>query len=228
VRLPDPRMDLRNGLPPVDSRHGYSAADLRDPRNGGGNIQEHHRHGGHIMHDPRNGLLIDPRVLGPSSDMRDPRNGQLDHARLTGRGSGHAGHHHGPPDPRVVLHDGRFGPPQEAALRLDIGRHYAAPGAENAGSRSLPDPRLVSPQQKQQLSQQQQHLAEAGRRADSRGSNPPEGGRMDPPRSRVEHMNQEIERTLLGGYPDSSSRHSQPDSSGRPPYFSQSQADSSR
>jgi hypothetical protein len=61
---------------------------------------------------------------------------------------------------------------------------------------------------------------------------------MDPPRSLVEHMNQEIERSLLGsggggggGYSggDASGRHvSQPDSSSRPSYYNQPSADSSR
>jgi hypothetical protein len=107
------------------------------------------------------------------------------------------------------------------------GRHYAAGAVAENAARTGADPRLVSPQQQ---------LAEgAGRRADSRGSNPPGeggGGRRDPPpRLLMDQFGQELERTLGGGSgypPDSSSRHSQPDSSGRPAYYAQPQADSSK
>jgi hypothetical protein len=238
----DLRMDPRNGLPPPmveGGRHGGYAA-VSDPRSGG-SLPDYHRH---ILHDPRSSLLIDPRALGPS-DLRDPRaNGPMEHhhARLVARGGpaaaggGHHGipadprHHHAAPPPQSdprLHHDGaRYGPPQEAALRLDVGgRHYAAGAAAENAARSGADPRLVSPQK----------LAE-GRRADSRGSNPPGegGGRRDPPpRLLMDQFGQELERTLGGGGgsgypPDSSSRHSQPDSSGRPAYYAQPQADSSK
>ncbi len=240
----DLRMDPRNGLPPLMVEGGRYAAvsDPRDPRSGG--MPDYHRH---ILHDPRSSLLIDPRALGPS-DLRDPRaNGPLEHhhARMAARGGpaaagggGHHGipadprHHHAAPppqsDPRLHHDGGRYGPPQEAALRLDVGgRHYAAGAVAENAARTGADPRLVSPQQQ---------LAEgAGRRADSRGSNPPGeggGGRRDPPpRLLMDQFGQELERTLGGGSgypPDSSSRHSQPDSSGRPAYYAQPQADSSK
>jgi hypothetical protein len=161
-----PRMDLRNGLPPAESRHGYPPLD---PRSNG--PPDHHYRG-----DPRNGLLIDPRALGPPPphELRDPRssNGPVEQQQhRMAAASGHPG-----PDPRLMHDTGRYGPPQEAALRLDSGRHYA----EAAGGRSQQQPpppagdqRLVSPQQQQLLA-----AAEAaGRRADSRGSDV--GGRVE-------------------------------------------------